>query len=357
MKKEIGSIFPLSDRQITSAKAKNVPFTEDKIYYSLCREALSDIALSFVDASKRVLIPAYTCQAVITPFEEAGWDCIFYPILKNLRINDKALSSIVAECHPSLVVVHPYFGMGFNDCEIATLQKIHNGGIKVVLDLTQCLFSEQTCQFADYIVGSYRKWFPIPDGGFMVRTGKAKEIRQPASENIEFTENELAAMYLRGLYFNNREQRTKDISIRLSKMADHLAENNISAHKMSQVAYNILQNEDKMENQKVRKGNFKFLFDHINYSVKVSKVCSDLENLTTAPLYFTIYVDDRKQLQIALAKESIYAPVIWPVENERVLINEEVRYIYSHLLAIPCDQRYIIEDMERVVTIINNYSA
>ena len=139
MKKEIGSIFPLSDCRITSAMSEKTSFTDDRIYYSLCREALSDIALSRNDTSKRVLIPAYTCQTVITPFEEAGWECIYYPISKGLRIGEKQLLKLVEEYHPSLVVVHPYFGMDLNDKETSVLQGIHDGGIKVVLDLTQCI--------------------------------------------------------------------------------------------------------------------------------------------------------------------------------------------------------------------------
>ena len=85
------------------------------------------------------------------------------------------------------------------------------------------------------------------------------------------------------------------------------------------------------------------------------KVCKNIEEVTTAPLYFTIYVQDRPALQRVLAQEAIYAPVIWPVEDERVLIDNDVKYIYDHLLAIPCDQRYDTEDMQRIVTIINNY--
>ena len=355
MKKEIGSIFPLSDSQITSAQAENVSFTEDRIYYSLCREALSDIALSLNYTSKRVLIPAYTCQTVITPFEEAGWECIYYPISKDLRIDDKQLSKLVEECHPSLVVVHPYFGMDLNDSEISILQKIQDGGIKVVLDLTQCIFSEQTHLYADYVVGSYRKWFPIPDGGFMLRTEAAKNILQPKSENFEFTEREIAAMYLRGQYFANGEQRTKDISIRLSKAADHIAESNITPHKMSQVAYNLLQKEDFEENQRRRFDNYIYLLRNIQESNRIEKVCKAIHEVRCAPLYFTIYVQDRPSLQRLLAQDAIYAPVIWPVEDERVLINEEVKYIYDHILAIPCDQRYDEQDMKRVVTIINRY--
>ena len=45
----------------------------------------------------------------------------------------------------------------------------------------------------------------------------------------------------------------------------------------------------------------------------------------------------------------------WPVEDERVLIDEDVKYIYDHLLAIPCDQRYDEKDMQRAIDIINNF--
>ena len=355
MKKEIGSIFPLSDKKITSAEEEKFLFSEDRLYYSLCREALFDIALSFNATHKQVLIPAYTCQTVITPFEEAGWECVYYAIDKKLRIDINHLLKLVEDCHPNLIVVHPYFGMDLNSEEAFAFQQIHNKGIKVVLDFTQCLFSTSDTNYADYIVGSYRKWFPIPDGGYMVRNDATRNILQPQSENTEFTERELSAMYLRGQYFINGEQRTKDISIRLSKAADHLAESNICSHKMSQIAYNLLQKEDMLYNQKVRKDNFNHLHNHILSNNKITKVCNCLDDVTTAPLYFTIYVEDRKALQMKLAKDSIYAPVIWPVEDERVLINDEVTYIYNHLLAIPCDQRYDTLDMQRAVDIINNY--
>ena len=97
MKKEIGSIFPLSDKQITSANAVRYLFTDDRIYYSLCREALSDIAKNIPCEHKCVLIPAYTCQTVITPFEEAGWYCEYYSITKSLRIDGLSLLELVAK--------------------------------------------------------------------------------------------------------------------------------------------------------------------------------------------------------------------------------------------------------------------
>ena len=355
MKKEIGSIFPLSDVILTKAESEDVPFKNDRLYYSLCREALYDIAKAMECAKKTVLIPAYTCQTVITPFEEAGWRCEYYSINKDLRINRKYLLCAYKEHQPSLVVAHPFFGMDLCGEELDVLNDIQKEGAKIVVDLTQCLFSEKQYSVATFIVASYRKWMPIPDGGYLRCLSEKYSLTQPILENDDFTEREKAAMYLRGQYFDNEEQRTKGISIKLSKAADCVAESNISPHRMSKVAYNILNEEDLEYNQRRRFSNFNYLFKNLCDSDKVSKVCRDLNDVTTAPLYFTIYVEDRPSLQRLLAQDSIYAPVIWPVEDDRVLINEDVKYIYDHLLAIPCDQRYDENDMQRVVEIINNY--
>ena len=355
MKKEIGSIFPLN--YDTIAEQGTLDFPVDRIYYSLCREAFSDVATALSKSSKTVLIPAFTCQTVIIPFEEVGWKCTFYPIKKNLRIDTKALLDLADRIHPAVTVVHPYFGMELNGEETSALEQINRQGIKVVLDQTQCIFSSQRYPFVSFTIGSYRKWFPIPDGGFMECHDQSVSISQPATENTEFTERMKDAMYLRDLYFINGEQRTKDISIWLTKYANRIGRGTIIPHKMSCFAYGLLQNEDKKRNQQSRIDNYSYLFHNIRDSKKVLKACQNLQEVTTAPLYFTIYVEDRKYLQSLLAQEGIYAPVIWPVEDEKVLINDEVTYIYEHLLAIPCDQRYDKSDMSRIIEIINsNYN-
>lgn len=75
---------------------------------------------------------------------------------------------------------------------------------------------------------------------------------------------------------------------------------------------------------------------------------------TTAPLYFPIYVSNRTEIQKKLAAKHIYAPVLWPVNTAEVLINDNIKYIYSHILMIPIDQRYDEQDMKKIVTILNS---
>ncbi len=133
MKKEVGSIFPLSDSILKKAESDQKVFTKDRVYYSLCREALSDIAKALKETNRMVLIPAYTCQTVITPFEEAGWDCNYYSINKNLRIDTNRLLQNVEKIQPSLVVVHHFFGMDLNDDGVRALDSIKEIVIDIVM--------------------------------------------------------------------------------------------------------------------------------------------------------------------------------------------------------------------------------
>lgn len=352
MIKEIGSIFPLSNQNLQEGVSQKALLSHDKIEYSLCREAFYDIAVNLSAKRKLVFIPAYTCQTVITPFEEAGWSCIFYGIRKDLRIDVDDLLTKAKKTPPSLLVVHPYFGMDLANFEASAIQRLKNAGVKIIVDLTQCIFSNQKFDYVDYYVGSYRKWFAIPDGGFLINNSDSF-IRRPLEENVEFVLRQTDAMYLRDLYFRYGEQRIKDISIRLSKAADKLVDSHISPHCISRLSRTLLCQYDLLKNQRTRFSNFSFLYEHLKGNTSYQPVCCNLKEVTTAPLYFTIYVDDRIALQKQLASNRIYAPVIWPVEDERVLISKEVLYIYDHILAIPCDQRYDERDMKQIAEIIN----
>ena len=193
MMKDVGSIFPLEDTYSTSTEAPvGAPGV---VQYSLCREALYDIAISHRGVNNTVLIPAYTCQSVTTPFEEAGWTCRYYNIKRDLRIDVEYLKDLNEQVKPALVVVHPFYGMSLKEEESDALRMIGGMGAGIVMDLTHCIFAEPEFDYVDYYVGSYRKWFPIPDGGFLKSNRADSHISAPIEENVEFVTREADAMY------------------------------------------------------------------------------------------------------------------------------------------------------------------
>lgn len=354
--KDIGSIFPLYYRNYHTEGVKHTPCLQDgKIYYSLCREALYEIANVHRNTSKVVMLPAYTCDTVITPFKEQGWQCFYFPVNKNLRIDINNTLELWNKIKADLIVVHPYFGMDLSLDEIALLKGLHELGCRIVADLTQCIFSEQRLDFVDYYVGSYRKWFAIPDGSFLQARNGVSFKKYDMSENKEFVSLQQDAMYLRGFYFSSDIEELKKISIRLNKLAVESVDFNIKPHRMSDLSYTLYIDEDKRNNQEQRFLNYKYLHERLCHNSVCRVVCDDIRLVTTAPLYFPVYVDDRRALQYQLAKEHVYAPIIWPVYYEEVLLNDEIKEIYTTSLAIPIDQRYNQEDMEKIVQIIQRF--
>lgn len=355
--KDIGSIFPLTNEDMTlmtkgaSLSAKN----GNRINFSLCREAIYAVAKKYNHTEKTVLIPAYTCQTVIDPFIQQGWKCNFYNINANLRID---LEDLLLKCdsfNPSMLVVHPYYGMELNNAELGVLKTIKQKGVILLEDITQCIHTTMRPNVFDYFVGSYRKWYKVPDGGFL-ESNCLDFISIPEEENASFVSKQMDAMYLRGKYFETKDELIKSISIRLNKDAVSEIGRLIHCHKMSDFSMAVMNLEDGNRSIEQRFRNYKFLYDNLCQSAQIKFVCKDINEVTTAPLYFPIYVVDRVSLQRKLASEHIYAPVLWPVYNEDILINENIKKIYSSILMIPIDQRYDAEDMYKIVSLINTFS-
>lgn len=348
--KDIGSIFPLYEAEIKEIEPVS-PLCSDhrNHFFSLCREALSHIAAENGESYRKVLIPAYTCSTVIIPFVQQGWECMYYKIGKDLRIQTEETLEIAKATKPNIFVAHPFYGMDLTEEEMNMIRTIREMGCKTVVDITQCIFSDQYYNIADYTIGSYRKWFPIPDGAFMhIDSDKGLEMSL-YPEHEQFVNIQVSAMVLRGVYFQTGNETVKNISIKLNKMADSIAETEISEHRISALSYAIYTMQDFKRNAEQRLRNYKYLYSKLAFMSSVTPVCGDIAYITVAPLYFPVYVENRTVLQGALARKKIYAPVLWPVYSDDLLISDDVSYIYSHILLIPIDQRYNLNDMERIV--------
>ena len=355
MGKEIGSIFPLDSIYCPPAESLATISSSGEVKYSLCREAFYDICKRHGSHNNRVLIPAYTCQTVITPFEEAGWTCFFYNVNRDLHIDIEYFNDLAEQVKPEIVVVHPYYGMALNEQELDALRRMDERGAVVVMDLTQGIFADLKYDFVTYYIGSYRKWFPIPDGAFLRVNKTDGLIPVSLNENTEFVTMQTDAMFLRNQYFNSGVKHLKTISIRLNKRANSSVSHNIKPHRMSSFSLELMQRCDWQEVMSKRQDNYVYLFNHLNQCDELRFVCPDLSALITNPLYFAVFSSNRDLLQKVLADNDIYAPVLWPVENQDLLISEDVKYIYNHILTIPCDQRYGEEEMIRIVNVINTF--
>ena len=360
MPKDIGSIFPIygqpacAEYAIDSLSSLLLRDNDSIRFFSLCREALYLIATQFKN-NRKVLLPSYTCQTVIDPFEQLGYEISFFRIDEDLRIDTESLIALFETKKPQLIVVHPYYGMDLNNVEQSALEELSRAGASVVVDLTQCLFSQMRLDSVSYYVGSIRKWFGIPDGGFLIDKGKASALNEPERENVAFVAYQLESMRLRGQYFLTGDEEIKLQSRRVQSLANDVTTNPIVPHRMSEYTYRTLQIENIEQSKLQRFNNYSFLFNTLkdNPIRGVRPILTKMMDLTTSPLYFPIYAEDRKKVQSDLADAHIYAPVLWPIEDERILGVKSAARLYRDLLALPCDQRYDTCDMERIIHVLS----
>jgi hypothetical protein len=72
---------------------------------------------------------------------------------------------------------------------------------------------------------------------------------------------------------------------------------------------------------------------------------------------FPVFVDEgRKELQQFLVKNKIYPTIIWACPDDLLeKVDSTAKYIYDHILCFHCDQRYDLDDMERIGSVIKEY--
>lgn len=355
MLREIGSDFWSNIEHETKTEfcIEGIGCYQWKQFYISGRSAIRAFARNVEVLTKKVLIPAFSCETVIVPFEKEGWEIAYYGVHTNLRPNKQNLAECIEHFQPSVVLIQSYFGFdtasGLEDI-IALCQK---KGILVLEDLTQCLFSNFKKTEAQYYVSSLRKFIAIPEGGILLSQDECVggEIREAVPDIVEAAR---AAFGLKKKYMDLDVSILKEEFLDKYKKVKELISKYSDVYKMNVVSKDILYHVDGQELRKRRRDNYKLLYAELK---SVSWLTCIFENpkQTETPLYFPIYIlcpDRRKEVQSYLSSENIFCPIIWPRYMKQNEIDDDSNYIYDHILCIPCDQRYGVEEMQRIIQAI-----
>ena len=104
-----------------------------------------------------------------------------------------------------------------------------------------------------------------------------------------------------------------------------------------------------------RRENFNCLYSLMNSDANtpiVNRLVTDAE----CPFSFPIIAENnRDKLQLWLADNGIYCPVLWPLPEDVYLNYKVSAYLSDNMLSIPCDQRYSVDDMEYIAKIIKAF--
>ena len=357
MRNEVGSFFEeeeSSDRE--SSWWTDMFGRRDALYTASGREAI-ELAIiaaenSRSNLSKVCLLPQYTCDTVILPFQKHNWEIYFYPVDTSLEISEEILAELLNSVDPGLLLMHTYFGTdtikGVRHL-IADYQR--ERGLVFVEDMTQSLALLSQVQGADYYVGSIRKWFAIPDGGFIL--GENLPQTECFREKSVFVEKKMLAQRLKADYLQEKGDVSKEEFLRINREAEDYLYQDVSVCKMSEISYKRLQCLDGKRQLRQREKNGVVLSEQLE---KCKSIRAMIEMRGQSPLYLPILTEHREKLQELLREHDIFAPVLWPVPKEvEDTMTQDVRYIFEHMLALPCDHRYLERDMCRIGEILLKY--
>ena len=99
-----------------------------------------------------------------------------------------------------------------------------------------------------------------------------------------------------------------------------------------------------------RRENMKHLWNLLQSEIKM---IPGLErSFRGAPFSLPILVDNRDEVQKELAKKGVYAPVLWPIDEQARRVCEVSSYVSDHMLSLPIDQRNDWDDIEDISRIV-----
>lgn len=311
---------------------------------------------------KKCLMPAYMCDSVFIPFLQNEWRLCFYHVDRNLKADPEELISLMEKEKPGMLFIHAYYGADTWKELRPLLSEYQKKGLLVMEDVTQSYYLK-TDTGADYIVGSLRKWYAIPDGGFVttdhiLHPEYRKKDEYVAKRRLKMLTDKWDYLQKRNLLAPNETeeieklQEEKNIYLSLNRQLETYLDQEDTIPYLSDVSRRLLTAVDENACRKKRDANYRFLQEGLQKCRNVATVFG-MNVEVTAPLYLPVYIKDREIWQKYLREKDIYVPVLWPLgeENKNELTQDE-EYIFDHIAAIPIDQRYGIEEMQRILTVI-----
>lgn len=323
--------------------------SRDEQHLSTCRSCLSYIA-SLYDNNKVIIVPFFTCNTVIEPFEKDGWKVVPYLIDKYLRVKWEYLKQLVIDEHPSLVLFHSYFGFPTINDNKECVTWIKENGVDIINDVTCSLLSSFDRIDSKYCVGSIRKWFPVPDGSLL----QGVHISNVNRCNCELEKAKLDAFFTKNDYLLGCNISKKSMLAKFS-YATSLIDNASDPYCMSTFSSNLLTKDYVDDVKRKRIDNYNHLYENLS-NIKNQELLLPLPKADNSivPYLFPIIVRKRSNLQKYLSENDIYATILWrkPISFAKIKDQES---LYETILCLPINHCYNIGDMDRIVFFINEY--
>ena len=272
---------------------------------------------------RKIILPKLLCDCIEDICAEYGVQIRYYHV--GFDFHPEQVSSDQDEW----VYIINFYGQ-LKDNEIRDL---HTKYERIIIDNAQAYFNDPI-EGIDTLY-SCRKFLGVPDGGLLYTDAHIDET----------VENDLS------------HQKLAFLAGRLEKSASEfydqyvINENHFygdSLKLMSLFTENILHSFDYDHIRSVRENNFKYLQSNLEGINQLNIVAPK------GPFMYPLMVDKADELREYLISNKVYVPVLWKNVIEDNAESTTEYSLASKCIPLPVDQRYGIEDMKRIVELINN---
>lgn len=106
---------------------------------------------------------------------------------------------------------------------------------------------------------------------------------------------------------------------------------------------------------KIRQRNAGFLINALKDVPEIKLMFQTVEE-NEVPLFVPILIqENREKLKTYMINNSIFCPTHWPQSIYHKGLSKRAEELYRREFSLVCDQRYDLDDMERIVKHIRNY--
>ena len=288
------------------------------------RNALEYVFQALGDV-KHLYVPYYTCDVVMEPVKKFNITYTFYHINQSLELD------VLPTLNDGEYLIYTnYFGI--KDKYVKRLAAYY--GSRLIVDNAQAWFAE-TIEGVSTIY-SPRKYMGVPDGG------------------VAYCPKHLGeSMFGQDLSYERCAHLLKRIDMSPSDgYADFKATSKTLVgqpiKKMSKLTKTILVSIDFEEIKTRRIQNFEYLHKHLSETNLLQLPSLDS---FACPMVYPYLLNDAK-LKQQLIKNNVFVATYWPNVFEWCKPNDWEYALAERTVFVPIDQRYGLEDMQRIVEII-----
>ena len=356
IKREFGSEYWIDKNipNMDSLTKHTSIFEENEILLASGRACLSLLLDQIENLPKTVLLPSYTCDSVAGPFLTRGVKRIYYGTDRLMQPNLLDIERAVKN-GPVIFIHMGHFGFDTNAPLKDLMPVLSESGSIIIEDITHTLFNTEHPLPSHCRIASIRKWLGLPSGGVIFPGVFESSLREPDFDFSDFFELRLKAMnYKREHIEDKNDDSLKDKYLSLFSRAEDKLTADDRAYRMDKTSQNILAGADFEDLKKRRRENYLALLKGFSNIEKITPVFTALPD-HVCPLFFPTFVDmSNRNYQKLFAQRGLYTAIHWPKNEDDTHSCSDLDYIQTHILSIPCDQRYSLQDMNTLLEIIHD---